>query len=196
MDSFLKLFLHNVNANDDFTAIQLEEIKFSILPISGDVSKFIILIVFFSLLNYPVVFLYAFLTTTFLRIFSGGKHFKTYHGCLLFSFIYFNFVIFFSKFIAFKFDPYFLCLSILSLLILLLIAPQILIRSNRKYKMNIYITKSIIFILMAIYMSLFITKKEPMYTIGPLTIVLQAIQLLIIKGENYYEIKKQKNIGA
>ena len=193
MDNFLKSFLYKHNVNDDFTAVQLEEIKYSILAISGDISKFIILIVFFGVLNYQVEFLYAFLTTTLLRIFSGGKHFNTYLQCLLFSFTYFTFLIFFSRFIAFKYDRYLFGLSIISLFILLLIAPQILIKSNRKYKMNICITKFILFILMTVYMYLFIIKKEPMYNIGLLAIIFQTIQLLLIKGENYYEIKKQKS---
>lgn len=195
LDKYIKLCLYKLNKDNHYSDIQLEEITYSIKVISGDISKFIILITLFSLLHYQFEFLYAFITTALLRIYIGGKHLKTYHGCLLFSSIYFSILIILSKFLAFEYKQHILLISIVSIIILLLIAPQISRKSGRKCKKNRYHIKLIILVLVTLYLIIFIRNKEPIYTIGPLTIIFQSIQLLIMKGENNYEIKKERKTG-
>lgn len=195
MDTIVKTILCKLNRDNLFTDIQLEQIKYSILAIWGDLSKFLILLVLFSYFGYCFEYLYAFITTSILRVFIGGKHFNTYSGCLAFSSFYFFTLILFVE-LFYKYDEIILILLIPSTAILMLIAPFISKKSGRNYKVNIYKAKLIILFLVLAYSIFYITTKEPIYLIGPFTVIYQTIQLIIMKGEYYYEIQRDAKINV
>lgn len=60
-----------------------DHIRYAIETLLSELSKFIILCVFFILLDKGSSFFFAFCYFSFLRTFSGGLHFDTYVGCLI-----------------------------------------------------------------------------------------------------------------
>ncbi|MDF2843455.1 MAG: accessory regulator, partial [Herbinix sp.] len=174
--------------------IQMEQIKYSALVILGDASKFLILFVAFSLLGYWQEYVYAFVTTTFLRIHIGGKHYNTYLGCLLFSTGYFSLLVFLTVLLPRHYYIYLLIVTIPIALVLILTSPRVSIKSGRNVKKNLSEIKRNILVLIVVYLLLFIIIREPIFLIGPFTIILQTIQLLTMKGGSYYEIRKETRL--
>ena len=70
-------------------------------------------------------------------------------------------------------------------LVLILTSPRISIKSGRNVKKNLSEIKRNILVLIAVYLLLFIIIREPIFLIGPFTIILQTIQLLTMKGGSY-----------
>lgn len=194
LDNLINRLLLRVNKDNYFTDTQIEQIKYSILAIGGDFSKFLILLVLFTILGYCPEYLYAFFATTILRLYIGGKHYKTYLGCLLFSTAYFSVLIFLTSLPLYQFNLYFIIVTVVSAAVLIYIAPRISKKSGRKYKVNFYKAKLIIVIIVTTLFVIYVLKKDPIFAIGPFTIILQTIQLLTMKGESYNEIIKEKQI--
>jgi accessory gene regulator protein AgrB len=186
--------LNKLNKDGYFTEIQMEQIKYSALVILGDASKFLILFVAFSLLGYWQEYVYAFVTTTFLRIHIGGKHYNTYLGCLLFSTGYFSLLVFLTVLLPRHYYIYLLIVTIPIALVLILTSPRVSIKSGRNVKKNLSEIKRNILVLIVVYLLLFIIIREPIFLIGPFTIILQTIQLLTMKGGSYYEIRKETRL--
>ncbi len=186
--------LNKLNKDGYFTEIQMEQIKYSALVILGDASKFLILFVAFSLLGYWLEYVYAFVTTTLLRIHIGGKHYNTYLGCLLFSTGYFSLLVYLTVLLPRHYYIYLLMVTIPIALVLILTSPRISIKSGRNVKKNLSEIKRNILVLIAVYLLLFIIIREPIFLIGPFTIILQTIQLLTMKGGSYYEIRKETRL--
>ena len=186
--------LNKLNKDGYFTEIQMEQIKYSALVILGDASKFLILFVAFSLLGYWLEYVYAFVTTTLLRIHIGGNHYNTYLGCLLFSTGYFSLLVYLTVLLPRHYYIYLLMVTIPIALVLILTSPRISIKSGSNVKKNISEIKRNILVLIAVYLLLFIIIREPIFLIGPFTIILQTIQLLTMKGGSYYEIRKETRL--
>ncbi len=191
LDKIIQKLLNKLNKDDYFTEVQIEQIKYSSLVIWGDTSKFLILLILFSLLGFWQEYLYAFFTTTLLRIHIGGKHYDTYLSCLLFSTGYFSLLIYLTLVFPQQYYSYLLLLAIAIAIVLLLIAPRISNKSGRNLKKNITEIKRNIIVLITTYLVISIIIKEPIFLIGPFTIILQTVQLLTMKGGSYYEIRKE-----
>lgn len=183
--------LVKLNMNNSFTQTELLEIRYSILAIGGDLSKLVILGFIFLKLGNFIPFLYAMITTIPLRIIIGGLHLKTYWNCLFFSLIYFGLLIVSSEWITYQYILYALPLPSL---VILMLAPQIPLSSDRTLKIPKVTTKALAFILIMIFSILFIIKKDPIYYIGPLSIIFQSIQLILIKGVKSHEKHKTKKL--
>ena len=186
--------LNKLNKDGYFTEIQMEQIKYSALVILGDASKFLILFVAFSLLGYWQEYVYAFVTTTLLRIHIGGKHYNTYLGCLLFSTGYFSLLVFLTVLLPRHYYIYLLIVTIPIALVLILTSPRVSIKSGRNVKKNLSEIKRNIIALIVVYLLLFIIIREPIFLVGPFTIIFQTIQLLTMKGGSYYEIRKETRL--
>lgn len=186
--------LNKLNKDGYFTEIQMEQIKYSALVILGDASKFLILFVAFSLLGYWLEYVYAFITTTLLRIHIGGKHYNTYLGCLLFSTGYFSLLVYLTVLLPRHYYIYLIMVTIPISLVLILASPRVSIKSGRKVKKNLSEIKRNILVLIVVYLLLLIIIREPIFLIGPFTIILQTIQLLTMKGGSYYEIRKETRL--
>jgi accessory gene regulator B len=196
LDHKIDVILYRLNKDNYFTDIQLEQIKYALQVILGDLSKFLILLTLFTLMNHGLEFLYAYVATFLLRIYIGGKHFDTYFSCLLFSLVYFSVLILLTTLVRPEYLIYLLLLTTVFALVLLIIAPRVSKRSGRNFKMKRSKVKTIIFLLITLYIIISFVMKEPIYSIGPLTIILQTIQLLLMKGGSYYEIRKETRISV
>jgi|LGOV01.1.fsa_nt_gb accessory gene regulator protein AgrB len=189
VQKIILFILQKLNIANHFSDTELLEIRYSVLAIGGDLSKLFIIGFVFLKLGLLVPFLYAMVTTLPLRSVIGGFHLSTYWKCLLFSFFYFVVLILLSEWIEYQYILY--TLPIASGMVLLL-APQIPLSSERTLKVSKFVTKLLAFILRAIISLVFIIKKDSISHIGPLTVFFQSIQLLLLKGVNYYEKHKSE----
>lgn len=185
--------LKKLDPDKQFDNDQLLKIQYALLAIGGDVSKFFLLLFIFSAFGHGLEFLYGCITTLLLRMKVGGKHFKSYTQCLVFSFAYFTVMMG----IAFKLSHLrwiILGLSILFGGILILLTPQIPSNSRRVLTISPQRLKATAAFFVLIYLVISLKKSEPIFLLGPLTIIFQSIQLIIMKGENLHEKKNRSNI--
>lgn len=81
--------LKKLDPDNRFDNDQWARIQYAFLAIGGDLSKLLLLFFTFSAFGHGLEFLYGCITTLLLRMKVGGKHFKSYNQCLVFSFVYF-----------------------------------------------------------------------------------------------------------
>ncbi|KJF26169.1 hypothetical protein TZ02_15100 [Clostridium aceticum] len=178
----------------EFSLCEMDSIKlrYTLEVIINDFSKLIVLFLVFTLLDKQMNFIYSFLALSTLRPFTGGLHFKTYIGCILFSaaFFYLSIFLVLSIFLDFFIT---LVLFIFALLIVILLAPipsEARPTYSRK-KITTFKFLSAMIIVFHLFMYFF-TNKNPYFIHSIWVIVLQCIQLLLRKGGLMYESRKDK----
>ena len=72
--------------NYGYSDFQIGQIRYTIISILSDVSKLIIMGIFFIVTDYFFQYLAAIATLLVLRTCTGGLHFKHYFSCLALSF--------------------------------------------------------------------------------------------------------------
>ena len=84
---------------EEFNLSEIDSIKlkYSLEIIISDLSKFAFLFTIFTILGEGTNFFYSALALLTIRLFTGGLHFKTYFGCMVFSIFFFYVSIFFKK---------------------------------------------------------------------------------------------------
>lgn len=169
------------------------KLRYALEIILNDCSKLILLFLTFSLLDTSVNFLYCFLTLSLLRPFTGGLHFKTYIGCILFSGAFFYLSIFLADAIPLDFSST-VILLLLSGVTMLLLAP--IPAKTRPVHPPGKILKFKCFSMVIIsfhFFMWFLTNKHPYFMHSIWVIGLQSIQLFIGKGVLIYE-KQNSNL--
>lgn len=74
-----------LKANLNYSQNELELIRYGFSAITMEISKFIIMFILFNSLGKLSEYLFGTLILLLLRINTGGLHFSTYAGCLIFS---------------------------------------------------------------------------------------------------------------
>lgn len=175
------------------------KLQYSLEVIMGDLSKFIILLIIFTFMNKQIDFIYSSIALIGIRGLTGGLHFKTFIGCLVFSGFFFLLVIYSKNNITLE-NPEIFALCFGVVLIFLLFAP-ITGKTRPVYsdkKIMLFKAISIAFILFHLFMY-FIANGNPYFIISIWVYIYQAIQLLISKGGLKYEVYKnviQKTIRS
>lgn len=185
--------LKKLDIDERFNNDQLEKIQYSLLAIVGDLSKLLILLMIFRAFHFGLEFIYAYITTMLLRVNVGGKHFKSYSHCLIFSVLFFASIFCAAHYLS-TYRMLSVTLSVLSGIILIVLTPQLPQNSKRVLKASPIRLKMTATIFVITYIVIYIKKSEPIFLIGPLTIIFQSIQLLLMKGENLYAKKTQSKI--
>ena len=169
---------------NEFNLSELDSVKlkYSLQLIIGNLSKLLILFFLFSVLGYRKDFIYSSLSLFTIRIFTGGLHFKTYAGCLMFSTFFFYISIFLKNNIVLNYSIVTI-LFILSTLITITMAP-VCGKSRPDYsytkRMQFKITGiSFIFIHFLMY---FFKSNNPYFINAIWAMSLQCIQILVAKG--------------
>lgn len=170
-----------------FTSYELELIRYLLLCIIYDVSKFLILLIFFSIFHLGKYFCMEILFLTSLRNFFGGLHFKHYTSCFIFSFLFSSVGVLLSHLIVLN-DIYQIILLTVIILISSAIKPITSATrpplSAKQEKINHCCGMIVLFV----YLILFLTIQNfPYRNICIWTIILQTIQLIVanlMKGEN------------
>lgn len=174
---------------------EIKLIRYTIISILSELSKFIILLIFFSSISKTYEFLMSIIVLLMLRCNAGGLHFKHYTSCLIATFI----LVLLSICVL----PNIVQLKTLSILLLLLgcilinyiIGP--IPATNKPFPDYSLIIRSKInsFTFVFLYLILaFIIQNKPLIIIGFWTIILQTLQLVFahiirLKGGATYDKK-------
>jgi accessory gene regulator B len=178
-----KYIKHNsAIANSD----DLDKINYALQVILGELFKMIILILVFFTLERLHYFLFSMIILISIRVFIGGYHCKTTLRCLLFSVLFFlitSWIV--PSFSNVNILAYY-GISILSILIVILYAPFPNVKRPIKTKKRIYNLKliSIFFVLTWICILLFKVNDINYLNCGFSTIVLEVIQIFLLRGEH------------
>lgn len=154
-----------------------------------------ILIMFFIFYNFNSEFSYvlSLITLTPIRLFTGGLHFQNYKTCFIFSLSFFSVSIISANILYL--NPI-IVLNIYTFVIVAIFTcspaqsnnrPALSKRKQNSSRLIGMIIVTVIFFIYSIYPNFYLIK----YSIWVL--FYQALQLIISKGVNYYEKKKQTN---
>ena len=86
-----KMIWDLLKTNYKFSNYEIRLVRYSLLAIFSELSKFLILFFIFSMLKRELAFVTAVIVLLILRSNMGGIHFKHYLSCLFFTFMFFSF---------------------------------------------------------------------------------------------------------
>lgn len=186
MNSIVDYFEREFELSD----IDKAKLKYSVDVIFTDVSKILILLVILSFLGLFKEYAYSVLVLLTLRPFTGGLHFKTYTGCLIFTGFFLITSIILNHKISINFlAPFFFIFSFITMLCT---AP--IISKNRpsySYVKRLQFKILGLVVISVHYIIYMMTEKNPYLTLSIWIILLQSIQLLIKKGVHIFEKYKK-----
>ncbi|NLL82165.1 MAG: accessory gene regulator B family protein [Tissierellia bacterium] len=172
--------------------IEKSKLKYSLDVIITDTSKLLILLIIFSIFGKLREFVFSTLTLLSIRPFTGGLHFDNYLSCLIFTSIFFSFVILLHNFLPL--GSFSILIFVLSFIIILTTAP--IIHKNRpsysKSKRTSFKVMGLVVVTLHFLLYL-LAPKNPYLNISIWVFGLQSIQLLIKKGVDTFEKKNIKN---
>ena len=172
--------------------IEKSKLKYSLDVIITDTSKLLILLIIFSIFGKLREFVFSTLTLLSIRPFTGGLHFDNYLSCLIFTSIFFSFVILLHNFLPL--GSFSILIFVLSFIIILTTAP--IIHKNRpsysKSKRTNFKVMGLVVVTLHFLLYL-LAPKNPYLNISIWVFGLQSIQLLIKKGVDTFEKKNIKN---
>lgn len=168
----------------NFTDYQIAQLKYTFTIIFSELSKFMIMAFFFR--NCIVLYLYAAILLSALRLSTGGLHAKTYPGCLLMSLSFFCAAIYLLPQI--RISKLLMCVLVLGCMAAIcLVGPVASVYreqpdEHRKKRLVIQSLTAIF-----IQLVLFLIFDNRSFVVGNWVIVLQTAQLIISKI--YKEVK-------
>jgi accessory gene regulator B len=190
MNKLAKHIVHTISqTNPEFTHLQLLKMEYGLVCIFSEVSKFVPLLILFSLLSLQKYFLIAFFFFGANRIFSGGYHAKTYWKCFVSTYTLFIFLVFTGNY----FEANILPLSILlcaAIVAVCLYAPvdhqnKPILSPKRRLHMKYY---SILAVLSTSIACFFL--PDSYFVTAVISIITSVILMLL--GKISYSTKKQK----
>jgi accessory gene regulator B len=171
-----------------------EKIVYSLTVIGSELSKFLILLIVSFMFDYMKEFFVAFIFTSSLRVIIGGNHFKTYWGCFTFSSFYFVFLIFINQ-LTLPFHSIHLIFT-LAIIVIFILSPVASKQREGLSKINKNVYKIVGVSLSLFYLAIYLISNDHTAKLGLWTVILQSIELLVMKGVIFYEktlIKKSYN---
>lgn len=192
----IKLVINKIGGyfSSELNLSEIDEIKlkYSLEIILTDLSKFIILLLFFSLIGKSMFFILTFPFLSLLRILTGGLHFKTYFGCLSFSFAFFLATLFCSTYVYL--DDIHIILILLFSLISIYAAAPVPAKGRPKYSSKKIIKFKTLAMLLVMFSALlfYLTHKSPLLVSHIWVMLFESVQLLISKEVMKYEKTFQK----
>ena len=179
---------HIVNVVD-MSADDREKMLYSLQNLIGEFSKILLMFLFFLPFNLHGYFLRAVLALAIIRMYTGGLHFKTYGGCLMFSLTFFSARILLTKFCVLPQLGY-LLVGLIGLIVIGLISP-ITSKSRPNYSIHQRRTfKTMGCLIISLHLlGCLILKNNPYFISSVWVILLQAIQLILAKEVENHEKK-------
>lgn len=170
--------------------LQVVKLNYSVTLLLSEISKFLILLIFFMYFKQTKLFMYSIFTLTLVRSYTGGLHFDTYLSCLGFSFLFFIFSITSSLLISLSIRTTIILVFII-FICLIFISP-IPSKSRPNYSNKKLLRFKLINIsIFIIHIFLYFNDKSNLYLTNALWVYFyQSIQLIIAKGKCYYEKHK------
>lgn len=177
----------------NYTEYETKLIRYTIITVLSEVSKFTLIGLFFYLFSNLFYYLWSATILIILRRYSGGYHCKTYFSCFIFSFVYMYLCIILLPLVHIEKSIQILIL-ILAFLIVYKVAP---IPSSYHAKLNskqIYRYRIYIFTIIIIYFFLVLLLPNSKFlSIGFWTIIIHTLQLLTEFLKRRYTHEATKN---
>ncbi len=177
---------NNLNVDDS------QKLLFSLKVLIGELSKFIILLAAFSFFRMGKEFFFAVIALLLIRTFTGGLHFKTYTGCLVFTTFFFGASLASARF--FPFNTIETIIIAISISFLLAIFSPVVSKNRPVYssrKLFAYKIIGISIVLIHCGASL-ITTDNQYLTHAIWVYIFQTIQIIVAKGRENYEKVHEK----
>lgn len=162
----------------EFTDYQIAQLKYTFTIIFSELSKFLIMAVLFH--NRIVLYVYAAVLLSVLRVSTGGLHAKTYWGCLLMSLLFFCAAVYLLPQI--RISKLWMCILVLGCMAAIcLVGPVASVYRAQldKHRKKRLVFQSLTAIL--IQLILFWVFDNKLFVVGNWVIVLQTAQLIISK---------------
>lgn len=183
---FNRLINHLVMTISSHTSVNdgdIEKIRYSLIVILGELFKFVILSILFTILGRFSLFLFSLALLLILRSFSGGKHFGGTLQCLLVSMLFFivTCIVAVDIFPVTKTES---CMFLISSLVLVALFapcpnPKRPIK-HKKRKRNLWILSVLSSSILGLL--LFFLSDSNLLACGSTTLLLQSVQLIHWKG--------------
>ncbi|GAA0177823.1 hypothetical protein SH2C18_09780 [Clostridium sediminicola] len=122
MKEFVDRLVYRITINNTYDEIQIKKMKFGLACFLEEFIKFIIYLVFFTLLSLTQYFLVAAIVFTSLRSFAGGYHEKTTIRCFFITLLSMSFIVFPAAYLDFNII-FKIVIAILSFCIILYFSP-------------------------------------------------------------------------
>jgi accessory gene regulator B len=158
------------------------KIQYAVNVLLSEGLKTMFLMLFFGIIGHASYFYFSLLIMMTIRIFAGGVHIKGTFNCLLITTVIFLVTSVVSPLIPLLPIKYYLCISIISLLILIIRAPICSVRrpiKDNKKKLQYKIIA--VSITVAWSVALLYLSNSHYINCGFATILIQNIQLVIAK---------------
>lgn len=184
---FIDLIHRGLADAGEVDGYESKQLRYMIEAITSEVSKTIILTIVFAGFAQLQPYLFAVIALMLIRPFTGGLHFKTYKGCLAFTFVFFMTSVLLFNILTMSVIIY-SAIALCAVTITWLIGP---IQSKNRPKLKNDGIKR-----MQRFSTLLILTHYVLYLVFPDTgylimsgwvIMLQFIQLTIAKGVNNYD---------
>lgn len=182
------LFMATLILNDT-DAIKL---KYMLEIIINDLLKLTMMFFMFNLFGKAVSFMYCLITVSLIRTFTGGLHFKTFFGCLIFSSCFFSICICFINNVTITL-PLLISLYFFIFVTIIFLAPITPSQRPRFSAQKKFQFKLVGVIIVVFHFLLYLTINKNSYFVHSTWVLLfQSIQLLIAYGGIKYEHIKTK----
>lgn len=158
---------------------QVAQLAFVCKSISSELSKIIIMSIFFR--NHLSILFFLLFVMCLLRTFSGGLHFYTYYRCLVASTLYIGIIIFvFSKI---ELPLYVQLLLLITCIIVCYVIGPVLSKYRTNFpKKQLYFSRNITCLIIFLYtIILYIIPENPYFIAGTWMIILHSLQLIVAK---------------
>jgi len=169
--------------NSELKENDAEKIQYALTAIFNDLSKFIVLLILFSLIGKERYFIFSSIILLSIRGFSGGVHFDTTIKCFAFTALIFIITSIIAPFYFRTFYVVYYIVAALSLLIITIKSPSPSVNrpirsEKRRQRLKVLAT---LFTAAWVVVLFYCVKDVELFNCGLSAIVLQAIQLLIPK---------------
>lgn len=176
----------------EFSELEKAKIEYTSKVLIGEITKILILLIFFSLLGKAIDLLYVLSSLILLRPFTGGFHNSTYIKCLIFTLLFTVTVLYISNILILS-PIAIIIIAISELVIIFLKVPvyghnRPTLSSNQCIKFKVI--SSVVVILHLLLF--FLTKTNPYLQVAVWVHIIQLI-LLSLKGGKYEIIYEHKN---
>lgn len=177
-------FVSYVGTQIELSETDKEKITFVLASILSDFSKFLLIFLFFLPFGYGISFLQAFALTSLLRAIAGGFHFNTYWSCFGYSFLYYFVSIVVSNYFTIIHMPIF---AVISSMIILTLSPMPSAQRVKIMKLSNGKAKLFTLVVLIPLLLLGFGTGEQLSRMSFAIIILQALQMIVLKGVKIYE---------
>lgn len=184
-DVVVNILINYIASNCHINQEQKNIIAYALKAIINESLKLIFLICIFLTIDKINFFLFSMIILATIRTSSGGLHFETFIGCLIFTTLFFILTCLVFTSIPRLPNLIYYLISIFSFIVIYIKSPCPSIKRPIKNIKRIQKLKliSVFFITFWLFILFFYIKSSSLFNSGISTILIQAIQLILVRKE-------------